>query len=137
MRFTGDARYGDWIERLVYNGVGAMVPMNDYGMIMYGSKYSVFGAQKMHSTVWFCCQGSLLQNIGDYSSLIYFKDHQNLYVNLFVPSRVTWQGPEEEENPEQRCAREAPGFCGQGYSHVDQKFRMRGGGLSISTLTFS
>ena len=57
----------------MYNGVGALSPMNDYGMIMYGSNYSAFGAQKMRSTVWFCCQGSLLQNIGDYSSLI-FKD---------------------------------------------------------------
>lgn len=94
MRFTGKAHYGDWIERLIYNGVGALTEMNDYGMIMYGSNYSVFGAQKSRSTVWFCCQGSILQNVGDYSSLIYFKDAQHLYVNLFLPSRVTWQRPE-------------------------------------------
>ncbi len=94
MRFTGQAHYGDWIERLMYNGVGALSPMNEYGMIQYGSNYSVFGAQKMLSTVWFCCQGSLLQNIGDYSSLIFFKDTQNIYVNLFIPSRVRWEGPE-------------------------------------------
>ena len=94
MRFTGKAHYGDWIERLIYNGVGALSEMNDYGMIMYGSNYSVFGAQKSRSTVWFCCQGSILQNVGDYSSLIYFKDSENLYVNLFLPSRVSWQRPE-------------------------------------------
>ena len=94
MRFTGQAHYGDWIERLIYNGVGALTEMNDYGMIMYGSNYSVFGAQKSRSTVWFCCQGSILQNVGDYSSLIYFKDAANLYVNLFLPSRVSWQRPE-------------------------------------------
>ena len=94
MRFTGKAHYGDWIERLIYNGVGALTEMNDYGMIMYGSNYSVFGAQKSRSTVWFCCQGSILQNVGDYSSLIYFKDAEHLYVNLFLPSRVTWQRPE-------------------------------------------
>lgn len=50
--FTGKARYGDWIERLIYNGVGAMIPMNDYGMIMYGSKYHLYGAQKSLFTVW-------------------------------------------------------------------------------------
>ena len=26
MRFTGEARYGDWMERLFYNGVGAALP---------------------------------------------------------------------------------------------------------------
>lgn len=93
MRFTGEAFYGDWIERLVYNGVGAMVPMNEYGMIMYGSCYNIYGAQKSHSTVWFCCQGSLPQTVTDYHDLIYFKDPHNLYVNLYVPSRVEWAGP--------------------------------------------
>lgn len=101
MRFTGQAHYGDWMERLMYNGVGALSPMNDYGMIMYGSNYSVFGAQKMRSTVWFCCQGSLLQNIGDYSSLIFFKDAKHIYVNLFIPSRVRWEGPEGPVSVEQ------------------------------------
>ena len=93
MQFTGDAHYGDWVERLVYNGVGAMVPMNDYGMIMYGSSYNTYGAQKSHSTVWFCCQGSLPQTVADYHNLIYFHDDDNLYVNLFVPSSVDWEGP--------------------------------------------
>ncbi len=93
MMFTGEAFYGDWIERLVYNGVGAMIPMNDMGHIMYGSKYHLHGAQKSLFTTWFCCQGSLPQTVTDYHNLIYFKDKKNLYVNLFVPSKVEWQGP--------------------------------------------
>ena len=43
--FNGEARYGDWIERLFYNGVGAMIPMNDYGMIMYGSSYNIYARE--------------------------------------------------------------------------------------------
>ena len=93
MEFTGEAHYGDWIERLVYNGVGAMVPMNDYGMIMYGSSYNTYGAQKSHSTVWFCCQGSLPQTVADYHNLIYFHSDEDLYVNLFLPSAVNWARP--------------------------------------------
>ena len=31
MQFTGDARYGDWIERLFYNGVGAALPLQAPG----------------------------------------------------------------------------------------------------------
>lgn len=37
-----------------------------------------------------CCSGSLFQNIADYSNLIYYKDPASLYVNLYVPSEVTW-----------------------------------------------
>jgi DUF1680 family protein len=35
MRFTGDARYGDWIERLFYNGVGAALPLMGRGRNFY------------------------------------------------------------------------------------------------------
>ncbi len=94
MMFTNQAQYGDWIERLIYNGVGAMIPMNDYGMIMYGSKYHLYGAQKSLFTVWFCCQGTLPINVAEYHNLIYFHDRENLYVNLFVPSKVQWNGPD-------------------------------------------
>ncbi|MBI9017074.1 MAG: glycoside hydrolase family 127 protein [Phycisphaerae bacterium] len=94
MRFTGDAQYGDWIERLIYNGVGAMPPMNEDGMIMYGSCYHHKGAQKKLFTVWFCCSGTLPIDVVDYHNLIYFHDKDNLYVNLFVPSKVQWDGPD-------------------------------------------
>lgn len=29
IEFTGESRYGDWIERLMYNGIGAALPMAD------------------------------------------------------------------------------------------------------------
>jgi len=93
MRFTGQAFYGDWIERLIYNGVGAMVPMNEDGMIMYGSCYHHKGAQKSLFTVWFCCSGTYPIDVTDYHNIIYFYDKTNLYVNLFVPSKVEWDGP--------------------------------------------
>ncbi len=109
--FTGEARYGDWIERLVYNGVGAMIPMNADGMIQYGSKYHLHGAQKSLFTTWFCCQGSLPMAVADYHNLIYYYDDNNLYVNLFVPSKVEWEGPtgkvtliQETEFPESDTA---------------------------------
>lgn len=92
--FTGQAYYGDWIERLTYNGVGAMIPMNSYGMIMYGSKYHLYGAQKSLFTVWFCCQGTLPINVTNYPNLIYYHDKKTLYVNLFVSSKVEWEGPD-------------------------------------------
>jgi len=124
MMFTGEAFYGDWIERLIYNGVGALVPMNDYGMIMYGSAYHLYGAQKSLFTVWFCCSGTLPLCVADYHNLIYFHDDENLYINLFVPSKVEWNGPDclvrvvqETRFPEE----------GKVLIHVDPKTRSRFG----------
>jgi DUF1680 family protein len=34
--------------------------------------------------------------VADYHNLIYYKDASALYVNLYVPSEVTWQRPEGE-----------------------------------------
>jgi len=93
MTFTGEARYGDWVERLIYNGVSALIPMNKYGMIMYGSNYHLYGAYKSQFARWFCCTGTLPIAVTDYHNLIYFHDAENLYVNLFVPSKVEWKGP--------------------------------------------
>ena len=39
---------------------------------------------------WPCCSGTLPQALADYHNLIYFKGPSSLYVNLFVPSMVTW-----------------------------------------------
>ena len=39
---------------------------------------------------WPCCSGTYPQVVADYHNVIYFKDADGLYVNLFVPSEVTW-----------------------------------------------
>jgi hypothetical protein len=35
IQFTGEARFGDWIERIVYNGIGAALPMAPGGRTFY------------------------------------------------------------------------------------------------------
>lgn len=39
---------------------------------------------------WSCCSGTYPQSIADYHNLIYFRDQNGLYVNLYVPSEVDW-----------------------------------------------
>jgi uncharacterized protein len=91
MRFTGEARYGDWTERLLYNCVGAALPLVGGGKNFYYSDYRLSGGMKVYRyDQYTCCSGSLFQNIGDYSNLIYYKDPTSLYINLYVPSEVTW-----------------------------------------------
>ena len=89
MTFTGEAFYGDWVERLIYNGVGALLPLNKRGMIMYGSQYHLYGGQKSLWNAWSCCTGTLPIAVADYHNLIYFYDENSLYINLFIPVSYT------------------------------------------------
>ncbi len=102
MRFTGEARYGDWIEKLAYNGIGAALPMGPGGMTFYYSDYRLGGGRKEYYRAAFpCCSGTFIEAVADYHNVIYFKDAKNLYVNLFVPSDVTWNMEGHEIKVEQ------------------------------------
>jgi DUF1680 family protein len=92
MTFTGDARYGDWIEKLLYNGIGAALPIQPDGSNFYYSDYRLNGGRKIYHPEWkwSCCSGTYPQAIADYHNIIYFHDASGLYVNLYVPSEVTW-----------------------------------------------
>jgi len=39
---------------------------------------------------FWCCTGSGMENHAKYGDSIYFHDGDSLYVNLFIPSRLTW-----------------------------------------------
>jgi hypothetical protein len=109
LEFTGEARYGDWVERILYNGISAALPMADHenpffndiwtehgwgpdrGRTFYYSDYRLGGARKEYYWgCWPCCSGTYIQDVVDYHNLIYLHDAQGLYVNLFVPSKVEW-----------------------------------------------
>ncbi len=93
-RFTGEARYGDWVERLLYNGVGAALPITTGGKNFYYSDYRVTGGLKVYKVSRnTCCAGSYAQTVADYHNLIYYQDAGSLYVNLYIPSAVTWSRP--------------------------------------------
>ena len=90
MRFNGEGKYGDWVERLVYNGIGATIPMHN-GLVQYESDYHTAGAWKRNVTdPWSCCAGTRSEAIADYVDQVYFRDAESIYVNLFTPSTVRW-----------------------------------------------
>ncbi len=92
MEFTGSARYGDWAELMLYNGIGAALPMGGYGKTFYYADYKVTGASKQYyPELWPCCAGTYPQAVNEYHNLIYFHSPDGLSVNLFVPSRVAWE----------------------------------------------
>lgn len=92
LRFTGEAHYGDWVERLVYNGVGAALPITDNGKHFYYADYHLGAGQKTYArSTYTCCSGTYFQGVAEYQDLAYFKGEGALYVNLYLPSEVTWE----------------------------------------------
>ena len=91
LAYTADAKYGDWAERLAINGIGASIPMSADGRVFYYSDYCSCGGEKVnHAAPWSCCTGTRPQVVADCCDMVYFKDRDNLYVNLFTPSTVRW-----------------------------------------------
>ena len=91
IELTGDARYGDWIETLLYNGIGAALPMRPDGSTFYYANYHAgMGNKVYYFGLWPCCSGTYIQNIADYHNVIYLHSDDGLYVNLLLPSEVRW-----------------------------------------------
>ena len=88
---TGQAQYGDWAERLLYNVTLATLPMSGNGNTFYYADYRVGGGMKTYRwDTWPCCSGTYIQNVASYANFIYYKNNSGLFVNLFVPSDVVW-----------------------------------------------
>jgi hypothetical protein len=90
LRATGDSRYGDSMERVLYNCILGAKPIAEDGHGFYYSDYNNDGAKVYHPYKWHCCTGTFAQVTADYGISAYFHDADGIYVNLFVPSRARW-----------------------------------------------
>jgi len=89
-RVTRDSRYGDSMERVLYNCILGAKPIAQDGHGFYYSDYNNDGSKVYHPYKWHCCTGTFSQITADYGISSYFHDGDGIYVNLFVPSRVKW-----------------------------------------------
>jgi uncharacterized protein len=88
---TGDSRYGDSMERVLYNAILGALPLQTNGRGFYYSDYNIYRAHKDYrSNRWHCCTGSFSQVTADYAISAFFRSRRALYVNLYVPSRVNF-----------------------------------------------
>ena len=93
LRVTRDARYGDSMERIMYNTVLGARPLRSDGTSFYYSDYNYKGQKGYSNHRWPCCSGTLPQVAADYRLNTYFCDAGGLWVNLYIPSSVEWQNP--------------------------------------------
>jgi DUF1680 family protein len=90
LRVTRDSRYGDSMERVMYNTVLGSLPLEADGRTYYYSDYNFKGKKVYHKERWACCSGTLPQVAADYRINTYFQDARGVYVNLYIPSTAKW-----------------------------------------------
>jgi DUF1680 family protein len=88
--WTGDAKYMDYYERLLFNvRLGTQDPN---GMLMYYVSLAPRGWKTFgnaYDAMW-CCTGSGIEEYSKLNDTIYFHDAGSIYVNQFIASEVNW-----------------------------------------------
>ncbi|HLQ12733.1 MAG TPA: beta-L-arabinofuranosidase domain-containing protein [Steroidobacteraceae bacterium] len=90
LRVTGDARYGDSMERMMYNTVLGAKPILADGRTFYYADYNQNGRKLYSDRRWPCCSGTLPQVAADYRINTYLRAPRSVYVNLYIPSTLRW-----------------------------------------------
>ncbi len=87
-----DSRFADYYERALYNHILASQEPDKGGFVyftpMRPGHYRVYSQPE--TSMW-CCVGSGLENHTKYGEFIYAHQKDTLYVNLFIPSQLTWK----------------------------------------------
>ena len=91
LRVTRDPRYGDSMERMMYNTILGALPLQRDGRSFYYSDYNLQGSKVYCDHRWPCCSGTHPQVAADYRINTYLRDPQGIFVALYIPSTVTWK----------------------------------------------
>ena len=90
--WSPEARYADFYERAYFNGILPTQHPADgekaYYTPLAAGYWKLFGAP--NAGFW-CCHGSGVENFSKLADSVYFHDDDGIWVNLFVPSEVTWK----------------------------------------------
>ena len=90
LRVTRDPRYGDSMERMMYNTILGALPLQSDGRTFYYSDYNLQGKKIYSDHRWPCCSGTMPQVAADYRINAYFRDGRDVFVNLYIPSTARW-----------------------------------------------
>ncbi|UJH90804.1 glycoside hydrolase family 127 protein [Antarcticibacterium sp. 1MA-6-2] len=89
---NADEKYIDYYEGALYNHILSSQHPEKGGFVyftpMQPGHYRVYSQPQ---TSFWCCVGSGIENHGKYNEFIYTHSKNELYVNLFIPSTLTWE----------------------------------------------
>lgn len=91
-RMNQDAKYVDFFERALYNHILSTQHPEHGGYVYFTSAhpkhYRVYSVADRD--MW-CCVGTGMENHTKYGQFIYTHQSESLFVNLFIPSELTWE----------------------------------------------
>ncbi len=90
LRVTRDGRYGDSMERVMYNTVLGAKQLEPDGHAFYYSDYNLNARRVYSAHRWPCCSGTLPQVAADYGINTYLREPGAVWVNLYIPSVLRW-----------------------------------------------
>jgi uncharacterized protein len=88
LQITKSSLYGDSMERVLYNTILGAKPTLPDGSTFYYSDYNQDAHKFFRDEQWPCCSGTFVQLVADYGISAYMHDDKQVYVNLYIPSRV-------------------------------------------------
>lgn len=90
---SGEARHMDAFERSLYNHILASQDPESGGVTYYTSLmpggFKAYSKRFDLSGIW-CCVGTGMENHSKYGEAIFFHNHKDLLVNLFIPATLSW-----------------------------------------------
>lgn len=91
--WSGEARFFDYYERALFSGILPTHHPETGGAIMYyvPLKSGLFKMFGVPDSSYFCCNGSGIESFSKLGSNIYHRSGDTIFVNLFVPSLLSWK----------------------------------------------
>lgn len=82
----------DYYERALYNQIlGSQEPKEGMFTYFISLEPGLFKTFSTPTNSFWCCQGTGMENHTKYGEAIYFHGPDSLYINLFIPSVLTWK----------------------------------------------
>lgn len=91
-RLNPSADYADYYERTLFNHIRSTQHPEHGGYVYFTPArprhYRVYSAP--NEAMW-CCVGTGMENHGKYNQFIYTHSGDSLFLNLFIPTELTWK----------------------------------------------
>lgn len=90
--WTADAKYADYYEQALYNHIlAAQDPETGMASYFMPFKPGLFKVYSTRDSSFWCCVGTAFESNAKFGEAIYYHDGKGIYVNLFIPSELSWE----------------------------------------------
>ena len=93
LQLTRDARFGDAMERILFNSFFTALPLQPDGRTFYYADLNQTARRVYSAHRWPCCAGTYPQVAADFGINTYLLDPEpnpGLWINLYLPSTIRW-----------------------------------------------